>query len=93
MTESTAHQDGQRMLDLFASVGATHFDVTWTTCAGDKELRQRDRGVAAEHGGHCTNSLPYETHFVIGFWNNIPSETVDGSPGSQTFVYESCQEA
>jgi hypothetical protein len=30
------------MLDLFASVGATHFDVTWTTCAGDKELFRRN---------------------------------------------------
>jgi hypothetical protein len=33
MAGSTAHQDGQRMLDLFASVGATHFHVTWTTRA------------------------------------------------------------
>ena len=40
--DSTAHHDGQRMLDLFASVGATHFDVTWTTCAGDKELFRRN---------------------------------------------------
>lgn len=24
------------MLDTLASVGATHFDLTWTTAAGDK---------------------------------------------------------
>ena len=34
------------MLDLFASVGATHFDVTWTTCAGDKELFRRNVAAA-----------------------------------------------
>src|ERR1700677_4623542 len=31
------HKEAQAMLDAFASVGATHFDVTWTTRAGDKE--------------------------------------------------------
>jgi hypothetical protein len=44
--ESTAHQAGQRMLDLFASVGATHFDLTWTTSAGDKEMFRRNVGLA-----------------------------------------------
>ena len=34
------------MLDLFASVGATHFDITWTTCAGDKELFRRNVAAA-----------------------------------------------
>ena len=29
------------MLDAFASVGATRFDVTWTTCAGEKEWFRR----------------------------------------------------
>src|ERR1700733_3169339 len=40
--DGTALHDGQQMLDLFASVGATHFDVTWTTCAGNKELFRRN---------------------------------------------------
>ena len=37
----TGHKDGQRMLDIFASVGATRFDVTSTTCAGEKEWFRR----------------------------------------------------
>ena len=36
------HSAAQAMLDVFASVGATHFDVTWTTRAGDKELFRRN---------------------------------------------------
>lgn len=31
----------QTMLDAFASVGATHFHVTWTTLAGEKEKFRR----------------------------------------------------
>src|SRR5271170_8270804 len=27
---NTAHSEARRMLDIFASVGATHFNVTWT---------------------------------------------------------------
>jgi hypothetical protein len=34
------------MLDAFASVGATRFDVTWTTCAGDKEWFRRGMSFA-----------------------------------------------
>jgi hypothetical protein len=44
---STAHQQGLRTLDLFASVGATHFDITWTTRGGDKELFRRNVLFAA----------------------------------------------
>jgi hypothetical protein len=29
------------MLDPFVSVGATHFDIIWTTRAGDKEMFRR----------------------------------------------------
>ena len=46
VADSSGHEDGQRMLDLFASVGATQFDVTWTTCAGDKELFRRNVPLA-----------------------------------------------
>ena len=34
------------MLDVFASVGATRFDVTWTTCTGDVEWFRRGMSVA-----------------------------------------------
>jgi hypothetical protein len=34
------------MLDAFASVGATHFDVTWTTRAGEKEWFRRGMRLA-----------------------------------------------
>jgi hypothetical protein len=40
--DSTALHDGQRMLDLFASTGATHFDITWTTASGDKQSFRRN---------------------------------------------------
>ena len=35
------HRDARAMLDAFASVGATRFDVTWTTCGGEKEWFRR----------------------------------------------------
>jgi hypothetical protein len=41
------------MLELFASVGATHFDVTWTTCAGAKEMFRRNVTLA-----ELQNQLP-----------------------------------
>ena len=34
------------MLDAFASMGATHFDVTWTTPAGDQDWYGRNRSLA-----------------------------------------------
>jgi hypothetical protein len=42
MGESAAHIEAQAMLDTFASVGATHFDVTLTTVGGDKESFRRN---------------------------------------------------
>jgi RepB DNA-primase N-terminal domain len=42
----TAHNDARRMLDTFASVGATAFDVTITTCAGDKDWFKRKVSLA-----------------------------------------------
>jgi hypothetical protein len=36
-----AHNEARRMLDTFASVGATQFDVTWTTRSGDKDEFRR----------------------------------------------------
>src|SRR5271156_3634449 len=40
------HIEAQAMLDAFASVGATRFDVTWTTRAGDKEWFRRSVSLA-----------------------------------------------
>ena len=42
---TTAHSEARRMLDTFASVGATAFDVTLTTRAGDKDWFQRNVSV------------------------------------------------
>jgi hypothetical protein len=40
------HSEARAMLDTFASVGATRFDVTWTTRAGDKEFFRRGMNLA-----------------------------------------------
>jgi hypothetical protein len=40
-SSKTGHNEAQAMLDAFASVGATRFDVTRTTRAGDKEWFRR----------------------------------------------------
>jgi RepB DNA-primase from phage plasmid len=49
MTEglhTTGHHAALAMLDVFASVGATRFDVTWTTCIGDKVWFRRAMSIA-----------------------------------------------
>jgi hypothetical protein len=38
---NTGHTAARAMIDTFASVGATRFDITWTTYAGDKEWFRR----------------------------------------------------
>lgn len=38
---NNGHAAALAMIDAFASVGATHFEVTWTTRAGDKEWYRR----------------------------------------------------
>lgn len=43
---TTAHSAAQAMLDTFASVGATRFDVTRTTRTGDKEWFRRSVSLA-----------------------------------------------
>jgi hypothetical protein len=53
MGKCEAHIEAQAMLDTFASVGATHFDVTTTTCAGDKNSFRRSVSLA-----DLTHSLP-----------------------------------
>lgn len=42
----TSHSEAQAMLDIFASVGADHFDVTRTTAAGDKDWFRRGVSLA-----------------------------------------------
>src|SRR5271165_243922 len=42
----TSHSEAQAMLDIFASVGADHFDVTRTTAAGDKDWFRRGMSLA-----------------------------------------------
>jgi hypothetical protein len=39
---NTGHSEARAMLEVFTSVGATGFDVTWTNAAGDKERFRRD---------------------------------------------------
>ena len=43
---TTAHSEAQAMLDTFASVGVTRFDVTRTTRAGDKDWFRRGVSLA-----------------------------------------------
>jgi hypothetical protein len=43
---ATGHGEAQAMLDAFASVGATRFDVTQTTCSGKKEFFRRGVSLA-----------------------------------------------
>jgi hypothetical protein len=47
MTESSAHHsEAKQMLDTFASGGATHFDMTWTNAAGEKQQFRRSVALA-----------------------------------------------
>jgi hypothetical protein len=40
------HSEARRMLDTFASAGATQFDVTWTNAAGEKQQFRRSVALA-----------------------------------------------
>ena len=54
------------MLDIFASVGATRFDVTWTTLAGDKEWFRRSVSLA-----DLTRTLPAMLDSAPGKQRNV----------------------
>jgi preprotein translocase subunit SecA len=43
---NTAHAEADMMLELFASVGVTSFDLTWTNHAGEKEHFRRNVNLA-----------------------------------------------
>jgi hypothetical protein len=45
----TGHSEAQAMLDAFASVGATRFDLTWTARTGGKEFFRRNVSRAELH--------------------------------------------
>jgi hypothetical protein len=56
MTESSTdngHAEARAMCEAFASVGATSFDVTWTTRGGDKARFRRSLSSA-----YLTHALP-----------------------------------
>ena len=46
---NTGTAEARAMIDAFASVGATRFDVTWTNAAGDKEWFRRGVSLAELH--------------------------------------------
>ena len=62
----TAHAEARLMLDTFASVGATRFDVTITTAAGDKE--SFERGVSLTS---LARTLPTRLDAAITFRRNV----------------------
>jgi hypothetical protein len=43
---TTAHSEARRMLDTFASVGATGFNVTWTTIADHPRRSRKGMSLA-----------------------------------------------
>ena len=43
---NTAHSEARRMLDIFASVGASTFNLTWTNSAGDPRRSHKGMSVA-----------------------------------------------
>src|SRR3954447_24308310 len=47
------HSAAQTMLNCFASIGASHFDVTWTTRGGEKDWFRRNMPLAK-----LTRTLP-----------------------------------
>jgi hypothetical protein len=50
---NTGHTEARAMLDVFVSVGADCFDVTWTNAAGEKERFRRNLSPA-----ELTRTLP-----------------------------------
>jgi hypothetical protein len=51
--DEPAHNTAQAMLDCFVSVGASHFDVTWTMRSGEKDWFRRSVPLA-----ELTRTLP-----------------------------------
>src|SRR5271169_5668050 len=60
------HIEAHAMLDIFASVGATRFDVTWTTRAGDKEWFRRGMSLT-----DLTRTLPAMLDSAPGKQRNV----------------------
>jgi hypothetical protein len=64
--DTTDHAEALAMLDAFASVGATRFDVTCTTLAGDKEWFRRDVDPA-----ELARTLPAMLNSAAGHRRNV----------------------
>ena len=64
--DTTDHAEALAMLDAFASVGATRFDVTCTTLAGDKEWFRRDVDPA-----ELARTLPAMLDTAAGHRRNV----------------------
>lgn len=60
---ATAHDQARAMLDLFASVSASHFDVTWTNAAGHPRRPRRLRGKIRALT-HCLPQSPINPDWV-----------------------------
>src|ERR1700684_1321568 len=60
------HIEALAMLDTFASVGATCFDLTWTTRAGEKEFFRRSVSLA-----ELTRTLPAMLDAAIAKQRNL----------------------
>jgi hypothetical protein len=60
------HSEAQAMLGVFASVGATCFDLTWTTRAGVKEFFRRSVSLA-----ELTRTLPAMLDTATGKQRNV----------------------
>jgi hypothetical protein len=72
------HIEAQAMLEAFASVGATCFDLTWTTRAGGKEYFRRSVSLA-----ELTRSLPAMLDNATGKQRNV---IVRPHGGGMTFI-------
>lgn len=66
MQEGNGGAHAMAMLDLFASVGAKTFDVTWTTCAGAKDGFRRGMSFA-----ELRRKLPVMLETAVASQRNI----------------------
>src|SRR5690348_14240877 len=64
---STGQTEALAMLDLFASVGATHFEVTWTDAGGDKQLfrRKSHADLARSIAGILDHAIRQQRNVIV----------------------------
>jgi len=63
---NAAHTEARTMLDIFASVGATRFDITVTTAAGDKQSFERSVSLSS-----LARTLPVRLDAAIANCRNL----------------------